>query len=128
MTRKRPFGVTVIAVVQGLNAIVVTVLLIVAGVSTQRDYSFGLFPGISSPIFGLIGLIIAVGLWRLRRWAWVATMVWTGINMAILLYGYSHGRPQYHSMLLSVITVFYLNSRDVQAAFFGRTVHGRHHI
>jgi uncharacterized membrane protein (DUF2068 family) len=30
----------------------------------------------------ILGVVIAVGLWRLKRWAWVAAMLWTGSVLA----------------------------------------------
>lgn len=73
------------------------------------------------PFVGAIGLILSVGLWRLQRWAWVATMTWAGINMAQALWSYWIGQPQYYAMAFSVVIVLYLNQRDVQLAFIEST-------
>lgn len=64
-----------------------------------------------------VGLGIAVGLWLLQRWAWVATMLWVGFTMVGALLAYFRGTPEYSLMLLSVAVVFYLNLSDVQQAF-----------
>lgn len=63
------------------------------------------------------GLAISIGLWLLKRWAWVAIMAVLGFDMAIDLYGYVYDTPSYVSMVLSVIAVFYMNQHDVRQAF-----------
>jgi hypothetical protein len=64
---------------------------------------------------------VSVGLWRLRYWAWSATMLWAGLNMVQALLSYYRGEPQFPSMALSVLIVLYLNQREVQFAFIGTT-------
>jgi hypothetical protein len=122
-TNGRPFGVTVIATAMVANAVFAGVRTYL-GDSTvawddmlQRGFYFELF----GPFVGGIGLIVSVGLWRLRRWAWIATMTWAGINMAQALWAYWIGEPQYTAMALSVVIVLYLNQRDVQLAFIEST-------
>jgi hypothetical protein len=83
----------------------------------KADFYFDLL----GPFVGGVGLIMSVGLWRLQRWAWVATMSWAGINMAQALWAYWIGEPQYAAMVLSVVIVLYLNQRDVQLAFIEST-------
>ncbi len=83
----------------------------------EPDFYFEL----AGPFVGGVGLIVSVGLWRLRRWAWVATMIWAGVNMAQALYAYWVSEPQYSAMALSVVIVLYLNQRDVQLAFIEST-------
>lgn len=68
-------------------------------------------------VVALTGLATSIGLWLLRRWAWVAIMAVLGIDMAIDLYGYVNDSPAYASMVLSVIAVFYMNQYDVRQAF-----------
>jgi hypothetical protein len=122
-TNGRPFGVTVIATAMIANAII-------AGFRTfmgdepvswddmlRTDFYFDLL----GPFVGVVGLVVSVGLWRLQRWAWVATMSWAGINMAQALWAYWVSDPQYAAMVLSVVIVLYLNQRDVQLAFIEST-------
>jgi len=49
-------------------------------------------------------------------------MVWFGFTMAGSLIAWSQDAPQYPLMVISIITVFYLNQRDVQQAFGGKQV------
>ena len=62
-------------------------------------------------------VLIAAGMWRLRRAAWVATMLLVGTFMVIELLWYARGRPRYHIMTLCALIVFYLNQREVQGIF-----------
>jgi hypothetical protein len=70
-------------------------------------------------VLTVLGCVIAVGLWRLKRWAWVAVMIWTGAALAGALVLYFRGQPNYPLMIEHIIIVFYLNQRDVQQAFGG---------
>jgi hypothetical protein len=65
----------------------------------------------------LIVLALVVGLYRLRRWAWVGAMLFVGIGVSVGIIQYVRGLPLYGMMLLNVFIVFYLNQRDVQAIF-----------
>ena len=70
----------------------------------------------------LIGLLVAsvlivFGLLARRQWAWVLAIVTSGVILAIDLGWWWSGEPRYGSMLLNSIAVFYLNQREVRAAF-----------
>jgi hypothetical protein len=66
----------------------------------------------------LAGLIVAAGLVQLKRWAWVATMLWVGLNLAAELGFYFNGKDtNYLVLVVSIAQCFYLNLSDVQAAF-----------
>ena len=123
--RSRPFGVTIIAIVQLANSVVAMLPTGITSDELRNMFGDVSYLQIANPIFGILGVIVAVGLWRLRRWAWVAIMLWTGLNMAAALHAYWIGNPYYLSMALSVIQVFYLNMREVQVAFLGRSLSAR---
>lgn len=118
--RSRPFGVTIIAIVQLANSVVAMLPTGVTSHELRNMVGEVGYLQIANPVFGILGLAVAVGLWRLRRWAWVAIMLWTGVNMAAALHAYWNGYPHFLSMALSVIQVFYLNMREVQVVFLGR--------
>jgi uncharacterized membrane protein (DUF2068 family) len=125
MRRRRPFGVTVIAILQALSgpATGFAVLLNRAELRLELgDFRLDI------AVAGLItaaGLVIAFGLWRLFRWAWVCAMLWTGASLAVALYVYFQGRADYLLMIEGIVIVFYLNQRDVRRAFEGpATVNG----
>jgi hypothetical protein len=115
---ERPFGVYVIALLQAFSAI---------------SHASGVLAGLEASIFGDLddssagayalvlsigGLVVAFGLLRLRRWAWVVTMFWVGLIMAEQLAFYFKGEDaNYVVMAVSIVQVFYLNLSEVQVAF-----------
>jgi len=119
--RKRPFGVIVLVVLQLL--LVVSQVLgwawspIQMGGLLRFGQMTSAFLFCSALIGILITLVVAAGLWFLKRWAWFLVMLQLGVRMLVLLRLYYSGQPQYVEMLLSVLTVFYLNQREVQRAF-----------
>lgn len=115
--KSRPFGVTVISASFVLNMIVSAVRVYLAGLDTQSLMESFLITDVAGPVLAFAGLLIGVGLFFLHRWAWIGAMVWAGINMVQALYAYYHENPQFETMALSVVIVFYLNQRAVQAAF-----------
>lgn len=119
----RPFGVTVIATAMVANAIIAAARSYFGDAMLTWDdvLQTGFYFELAGPFVGAVGLIMSVGLWRLQRWAWVATMSWAGINMGQALWAYWIGEPQYSAMALSVVIVLYLNQRDVQLAFIEST-------
>ena len=116
--RRRPFGVYVIVLLQTFNAI---------------SHGSGVIGGVEDPLIStitdaasdtvatvimVIGLVVAAGLLLLKRWAWVATMLWVGAIMAAELVLFFRGDdPNYVTMAISIAQVFYLNLSDVQVAF-----------
>ena len=118
---ERPFGVYVIALLQVLSAV---------------SHASGVLAGLEASIFGDLddssagayalvlsigGLVVAFGLLRLRRWAWVVTMLWVGLIMAEQLAFYFKGEDaNYVVMAVSIVQVFYLNLSEVQGAFARR--------
>jgi hypothetical protein len=120
-TRKRPFGlyaVLVLLVLQGPS-------LIASGdevrAGLDRIVPAGQDPGqvaelLTIPL-SLIVLVLVVGLYRLRRWAWVGTMLFVGLGLTVGILQYLRDQPLYGTMLLDVFIVFYLNQRNVQDVF-----------
>jgi uncharacterized membrane protein (DUF2068 family) len=62
-------------------------------------------------------LVVIVGLYRLQRWAWMATMILQGIALAYGIWTYFQGGQPYLSLLINMAIVFYLNQREVQESF-----------
>lgn len=119
--RKRPFGlyaVLVLLLLQGPS-------LIASGDEVRyglgRIVPAGQDPGAAADLLGislsLISLVLIVGLWRFKRWAWVGTMMFVGLGLTVGIIQYLRDQPLYGTMLLNVFIVFYLNQRDVQDLF-----------
>ena len=116
--RARPIGVTLIAIVQFVNAVTLGVQLALADRDPNVAIQIAGDPGVFAVAFLVFGLATAFGLWFLHRWAWVATMLWAGAALASGLFAYFDGRPVSYQVLgLTVLQVFYLNLSEVQEAF-----------
>lgn len=79
--------------------------------------------GIGLIFVGVLMLIVTIDLLRLKGWAWLSSMTVQGMGLAAALLGYLRGEPNYYSMFLGVLLVFYLNQQEVQDAF--RQVRGK---
>ena len=64
-------------------------------------------------------LLAAVGVLLRIRSAWGLTMLLVGIGLAVNLYAYVRGDPNYLRLALFVATAFYLNQRSVREVFLG---------
>jgi hypothetical protein len=134
-TRRRPFGLVAIIVIQILMMLGSGILLLIFGVgfvfATRMIVVEGIDPAafqwqlspvdiIMTVLTFVINGVCAIGLWRRQRWAWFLTMLQLGAFMISDLYSYfTNSPPETYawSMLLNVFMVFYLNQRDVQAIF-----------
>ncbi|HLA42958.1 MAG TPA: hypothetical protein VJZ27_05955 [Aggregatilineales bacterium] len=121
MKQKRPFGVTIIAIFEILSSV-----LVLASYGILTDI---LNRGQIDPIvlnhnilalqisLILVRMLTAYGLWRLKQWGWTSAMVLTGLLLGTDLIAYAGDSPQYVSMVINIVIVFYLNQRDVQRIF-----------
>lgn len=121
--RKRPFGVNAIIVLSVLNVL----FAIGAGLVLYFDMTQFVVPVADVTVerwllFYLIGtgvfqVFIVVGLWRLKRWGWFLVMLHNGLAMFLNIWAYFYSTPNYVTMVLAVLIVFYMNQREVQEAF-----------
>ncbi len=65
----------------------------------------------------LAGIVVLIGFLRVRRWAWVMLMVWTGFSLCIVLINYFYSRPNYVVMASDVIIALALSQSEVQRIF-----------
>jgi hypothetical protein len=118
----------------GVTAIALLLLALAGGVALDAWRGRLDFPGLVAlgmprelavrvlgATVALLMSIVAVGMWRRLRAAWVATMLLVGALMVLELRWYARGTPRYLLMALSVLIVFYLNQREVQGLFRGGT-------
>jgi hypothetical protein len=122
-TRRRPFGIKIIIVLQ----LIYVALLIMTqlDILVQGQWEDVLRQPMESHVASLavlnalilVTLITVAGLWQLKHWAWVLLMVQIGVSLGLSLWAYFSDSPQYGAMAIGVITVFYLNQSDVRRAF-----------
>lgn len=133
---KRPRGVTIIScllLVQGLVGILSVGLIATIGalalahrLPQQALVSLGVTSVIgwagagAYVLVALLAFIGGVALLLMRPWAWTLAMLLEGYALALALWSFYQGHPLYLQMLLSVVIVFYLNTRDVYRAFQAR--------
>lgn len=113
----RPFGVTAIAFIQ-----VVSSVAAITGWWASGPFDTGLgdpavYLNSLSVGVAVIGLIVAVGLLLMVRWAWPLALFLLSIQLGVGLWAYYHEQSNYVTMALSAIAIFYLNSRDVRGGF-----------
>jgi hypothetical protein len=65
----------------------------------------------------LLALVVSIGLFRLKRWAWLLAMTMEGLNLASALLAYRLGQPEYVTMAIAVLAVVALNQREVRQFF-----------
>lgn len=66
--------------------------------------------------FAALLFLSVIGMLSGRRTGWLLAMVITGMFVAIDIFGYLTGDSNHLWMLLNIVTVFYLNQRDVREA------------
>ncbi len=122
---KRPFGVYAIIVLQLLRALSVSFVVLPfvqdlpSTIAKNLENQNAFIVAISLIIAG--NLVVCIGLFLLKRWAWIAVMILIGSNLLFSLWLYWNGTAPFIDMLIDVVSVFYLNLRNVQAAFEPRS-------
>ena len=120
--RKRPLGITIIAILLFISA----VIEILGGISsvtltgTLSAVLLGWFP----LVMGVLELILAWGLWTLKPWAYWGTLVVEIVNILIHFFGFL-GLPRTNSALAVIsggivyiiIVIYLLVDRNVRRAF-----------
>ena len=127
-SRRWPFGILAVAALRILNAIgllfaafelgrspIAGVPLPVADLTVVRAGEL---------ILAVLTLIGVLGLLLFKRWGWVLTLVLVGVALAGDLIRSALGEPVYLSLLLHVVTAFYLNARSVKALARESLEHG----
>lgn len=124
-----PVTLYVLAGLMLLKAVLLTTLIIGASLPTLRQYlSIVALVDLAEaleelPVAGAVGLAFAgllvlsvVGLLARRRFGWLLAMVLTGLFIAVDIYGFVSGVANHLWQVLNIVTVFYLNQRDVRDA------------
>lgn len=126
----RPFGLKAIVVLLLVQALAGAALVVVYLLGSQNPLeplstapallqaASGL--ALSQLVFAPLRLAAAIGLWRIRHWAWLLTMILLATTLAIEIVAFFFAKPNTLMMVLGVVTVFYLNQREVQDLFADR--------
>ena len=142
--RERPLGVSIIAVLEGLLSLfwlVIGVLVLIASFNvpanlpnslsayvsivdlqvTHAAAILGIVGGILV-IVGVLGLLSAWGLWRLKRFAFWSTMVILSLSLLNSILAFFRLNPNVVTILLGmvipvIILVYFLVDANVRAAF-----------
>ena len=118
------------AVVRPLSVVIATVLMVVLSIANIVIF---LIPGANDDVptaaivigivLGLVGFPAAVGLWRCRRWAMIATIVISVLNFLSAVPGVAFG-PNTVAIVLSVFgalvsaaTIVLVLTRDARASY-----------
>lgn len=131
--RERPAGVTVLAVLQiigGIGSMGMGGLLIIGslGMAASTDIplvgAFGTAGGVIAAGIGVLGLLLGIGLLRLRNWARVTAMALCSLSYVSLALSLRFASLCPQGMigpvigcLIATIIIAYLRSRNVKAAF-----------
>ena len=127
MTRVRPAGVSILAVLQMLGGVLIFLVGIaavsVSGMtSTFGDYGYGYLAGAMGAIggvilvVGLIGIGLGYGLWKGKKWAWTATLVFSMLGILASLVTLPAGVV---SLLIEAVILYYLTRPQVKL-YFGK--------
>ncbi|RDE17084.1 MAG: hypothetical protein C4K49_03800 [Candidatus Thorarchaeota archaeon] len=111
----KPIGIVILAVLQLLSALLIIYSGYVALMAALLLGPLGiLFVGLAAIllIFGIIGLILFYGLWSLKGWAWLWTLIINILSILLNLYPFN-----WIGLILPVIIVVYLLVPSTRAAF-----------
>lgn len=125
--RNRPFGVTLLAIL----AVISGILSICGGLGSFFSFGLGLVgsllgigeagglgSGLYGLIWGIVTILLGIGLWNLHRWGWLGTIFFQAINLLYALLAiFTPPHVPWISAVISVIIIWYLTRPAVRAAF-----------
>jgi hypothetical protein len=132
--QKRPIGITIIAIlmfIQFCFAMCLSTLGIVKSIFVAY-----FFPAVGVAVYlflvfgavlSLSELVLAYGLWTLRRWAFWATVIIECLNVVLSLVVWLSGKIYFSTFLWNIaipviILVYFLADRNVREAFRSNSV------
>ena len=65
----------------------------------------------------ILALFVLLNFLRLRRWSWIALVIWVTINITVDLITYFYAKANFFSMVVNIIVAFSLLQSDVQIIF-----------
>lgn len=126
----RPFGVALIAILIGIDAILqLLAALAFFGVSSVGFFSTSyvgpaavlMMLGILMLLVGIVEMIVAVSMWHLEKWTWMLAVIIAWISVVFDFIAAFVGTQTWGmalvSMIVPVIVLFYMYMSNVQKAF-----------
>ncbi len=111
--RERPLGVSILALLQFLQAITLLLVGVVVLIGGSIILPIiGTAIGAFIVLIGLFSFYVGLGLWNLQSWAWIWAMI---MNILGILIGLITG--SIWGVLISLIIVIYLNTPDTKTLF-----------
>ena len=118
--RKRPLGVSILAVLNIIGAVIL-VLAAIGGGSELGDPGAATAYGAIMGLFGVFSLMVGIGLWRLSNWARIAAVVLYSLSAVIGLVELCQGAPAgFMQMLVAGSIAAYLYRAYARGAFKAR--------
>ena len=112
---ERPIGVIIIAILQLLGSLAmlgIGALALLAGMMIPILGFILMALGAFMIIWGIIGIILFWGLWGMKSWAWLITIIFNIISIVLGIYNfYSSGYMDYTALInviIPLIIVIYL--------------------
>lgn len=136
--RQRPLGVTIIAVllgIEGLFELIAGIVLIIAANSLSRTIishghritahfvsTAGIALGSIAIVIGVITLLFVFGLWTLRRWAFWAVVIIEGLTLlwgilALVRQTGTTGGTIAGMIIPAIVLIYFLLDANVRRAF-----------
>lgn len=109
----RPIGITILAILQLLSALLLLFTGALAVMAALLLSPILLLFAAVPLIIGIIGLILFYGLWNLKGWAWIWTLIANILSIIFAVYP----TIQLMSLVIPVIIVVYLLVPSTRAAF-----------
>ena len=128
--RDRPLGITVLASLM----LLLGAWTLCGGLFDLAGFSLGFigtlfgagpsvgagFAAIFNLVWGVVAILLGIGLWRLQSWAWLGTVIVLGVRMVFFVYALI-GPPgvDWVGTLITVLLLLYLTRPGVKGSFTG---------
>jgi len=110
----RPLGITILAILQLLGALGLLLLGVAALALLSSMPLLAALIAIAPLIIGIIMLVLFYGLWTLKGWAWIWTLI---INILGIIFDVMSTPIPMFSLAIGVIIVVYLLVPTTRSAF-----------
>ena len=127
LQQRRPLGITIIAivlVVMGILGIIIGIFTLVESFYMIYRPAIGMrfgFIGMTSVLLGAVDLFVAWGLWKLKRWAFWATLVIAILDILQAAWSLFNGESFWYALfsvaLPIIVLIYLLVDQRVRAAF-----------